>query len=239
MAKQDIFLGTAPGDSTGDTLRTAGQRINSNFSELYTQVVSDKAANTFLAGPATGVASPSFRAIASADIPTSSISLAKLATEVMNLLVPIGSIFAFSSLTPPANYLLCGGQAISRTTYADLFTLIGTTYGSGDGSTTFNLPNLTGRVIAGVDTLGSVLGLTGNLGTTFGAPTHTLSGVEMPPHVHGFSAPILTTTGSGQLFFASGAFSTGFTSQTASAGSGAAHNNLQPSMTLPYIIRVI
>ena len=69
---------------------------------------------------------------------------------------PIGTIFAFAGNNIPKGYLPCNGSAISRTTYADLFTVIGTTYGAGDGSTTFNLPNLTDKFIQGSDTAGTV-----------------------------------------------------------------------------------
>lgn len=57
--------------------------------------------------------------------------------------VPIGGVILFSTATAPDGYLKCDGTAVSRTTYSSLFALIGTTYGSGDGSTTFNLPNWT------------------------------------------------------------------------------------------------
>lgn len=69
---------------------------------------------------------------------------------------PIGTIYAFAGNNIPSGYLPCNGSAISRTTYADLFAVIGTTYGSGDGSTTFNLPNLTDKFIQGSDTVGTV-----------------------------------------------------------------------------------
>lgn len=63
----------------------------------------------------------------------------------------VGTILEFAGDTPPTGYLLCDGSAVSRTTYSDLFNVIGTTYGTGDGSTTFNLPNLKGRVPVGLD----------------------------------------------------------------------------------------
>lgn len=69
---------------------------------------------------------------------------------------PIGTIFAFAGNNIPSGYLPCNGGAISRETYADLFVVIGTTYGAGDGSTTFNLPNLTDKFIQGSDTAGTV-----------------------------------------------------------------------------------
>lgn len=65
--------------------------------------------------------------------------------------LPIGSITAYGNETAPANWLICDGSAVSRTAYADLFAVIGTKYGEGDGSTTFNLPNLKGRVPVGLD----------------------------------------------------------------------------------------
>lgn len=62
---------------------------------------------------------------------------------------PIGSIIMYAGTSVPANYLVCDGSAVSRTTYKNLFTVLGTVYGAGDGSTTFNLPNLTNRVPRG------------------------------------------------------------------------------------------
>ena len=71
--------------------------------------------------------------------------------------IQTGMVVAFSaSTTPKSGYLLCNGAEISRSTYADLFAVIGTTYGSGNGSTTFNLPNLTDKFIQGSGTAGTV-----------------------------------------------------------------------------------
>ena len=79
---------------------------------------------------------------------------------------PAGIVMPFAGSTAPQGYLLCDGSAVSRTDYADLFTAIGTTYGAGDESTTFNLPNLSGRVVLGVSQSHA-------LGTTGGEATHT------------------------------------------------------------------
>lgn len=90
--------------------------------------------------------------------------------------LPIGSIVPYTSDTIPENWLLCNGQAVSRTTYSILFGIIGTTYGVGDGSTTFNLPNLKGKVAVGKDSTQTefdTLGETGGNKTV--SHTHELS----------------------------------------------------------------
>ena len=100
--------------------------------------------------------------------------------------VSSGFILPFGGGTAPSGWLECDGAAVSRSTYSDLFAIIGTIYGAGDGSTTFNLPDLQGRVIMGQG--GSTANRTPtdleNIGDTFGSQTHTLTVNEMPPHNH-------------------------------------------------------
>ena len=96
--------------------------------------------------------------------------------------VPTGVIQMYGGSSAPTGWLLCDGTAVSRTTYASLFTAIGTNFGVGNGTTTFNLPDLRGRSPIGAGT-GS--GLTARtLGTNYGAETHTLSTSELPSHTH-------------------------------------------------------
>ena len=83
----------------------------------------------------------------------------------------------FAGTVAPENYLFCDGSAVSRTTFATLFGVIGTTFGAGDGSSTFNLPDLSGRVPLGVSQSHA-------LGTTGGSETVTLTESELPAHVH-------------------------------------------------------
>lgn len=86
-----------------------------------------------------------------------------------------GIVQLYAGSTAPNGWLICNGQAVSRTTYAALFAVIGTTYGAGNGSTTFNVPNLVNKTVRGSNSLGK----------TGGADTVTLSTTNMPAHTHG------------------------------------------------------
>ena len=90
---------------------------------------------------------------------------------------PVGAVAGWLTAAPPTGWLLCDGQAVSRTTYAALFALLGTTYGVGDGSTTFNLPDFRGRTMLGVSASHA-------LGSTGGAETATLAAANLPAHAH-------------------------------------------------------
>lgn len=98
---------------------------------------------------------------------------------------PIGTILAYAGASAPTGYLLANGAAVTRTgVTADLFALIGTTYGSGDGSTTYNLPSLLGRIPVGRDAAQSEFDV---LGETGGLKTVQLTAATMPSHVHGIT----------------------------------------------------
>ena len=138
-------------------------------------------------------------------------------------LAPVGSILAYAGSSAPTGWLLCQGQAVSRSTYAALYAAIGTVYGTGDGSTTFNLPDLQGRTVIGS---GSGSGLTARtLAAKIGEETHTLTIAEIPAH-GGHTTDSYAASGGG-----------GYTG-SANKGGGGAHNNMQPSLVLSYIIRV-
>jgi microcystin-dependent protein len=96
--------------------------------------------------------------------------------------VPTGSVLPFAGSNPPPGFFVCDGSAISRLTYAYLFEIIGTTYGVGDGSTTFNIPNLKGRVVVCIDSSQSEFD---TLGETGGTKVETLTIDQMPSHNHG------------------------------------------------------
>lgn len=117
---------------------------------------------------------------AGTNLDTGAVTSSKLATATIQLLAPTGSINAYAGSAAPTGWLMCDGAAVSRATYADLFALIGTTYGAGDGTTTFNVPDMKGRVIVGKAAAGTFAALN-NKG---GAETHTLTSAEMPSHFH-------------------------------------------------------
>ena len=131
-----------------------------------------------------GLSYPSADGSADQFLKTDGSGTLSFATPTGTFAMPAGMMFPYAGSSVPTGYLFCHGQAISRTTYADLFTAIGTTYGTGDGSSTFNLPDLRGRVIAGQDDMGGSSanrltnqsgGLNGDtLGATGGAETRDL-----------------------------------------------------------------
>jgi hypothetical protein len=125
--------------------------------------------------------------------------------------IPSGAIFPYGGTTEPSNYLFCYGQDVNRTTYSDLFTAIGTTYGVGDGATTFALPDLRGRVVAGKDDMGGTSanrltdqsgGVNGDtLGDSGGLETHTLTTAQLAAHTHGVTGPIAGGSAGGPGYF--------------------------------------
>lgn len=95
-------------------------------------------------------------------------------------IAPVGAIVMWGTPSAPSNWLICNGANVSRTTYSSLFSVIGTQFGAGDGSTTFGLPNISQRIPVGA-------GGTYNLGNTGGSETVTLTAPQIPTHTHPFS----------------------------------------------------
>lgn len=158
--------------------------------------------------------------------------------------VPAGAMMSFAGGTAPEGWLLCHGQAVDRTTYAGLFASLGTTYGAGDGSTTFNLPDLRGRTPIGLDNMGGTsanritasqadslggvggaqnqtpsgsVSISGSVGST------TLSTSQMPSHTHTIVAN--NYSGSSQEIATAYDRATFGTKTTSSEGSSGSHNH--------------
>jgi len=143
---------------------------------------------------------------------------------------PIGMVahFANNNNAVPDKWLFCDGSAISRDTYALLFAAIGEQYGAGDGSTTFNLPDIRQRF--------NYSGFTHNnseLGFKAGEVEHVLNINELPAHRH--SLPFATATGTATNI-SRGGTTLGTSGLTGSIGSGASHNNMPPFIVLAAFI---
>lgn len=182
--------------------------------------------------------------------------------------IPVGSTIEYwGAAAPNSAFAFPYGQAISRTVYSGLFALLGTNYGSGDGTTTFNLPDLRGRVVAGVDNMGGVganrltsANFGGNpqvLGASGGVETVTLTTAQIPAHshpntlsdpghTHGTNAYTGASTTPGGGFQAGSnsaatvySSTTGITINNASVGGGGSHTNVQPTIVANKLIRII
>jgi len=179
------------------------------------------------------------------------LGTATLSTDGQNLflnsltaLLPPGIVLPYAGATAPTGWLLSYGQTVSRVTYSSLFGIIGTTFGAGDGVSTFVLPDLRGNIPAGKDNMGGVaagrLTTTYIGGTTLGASngeeSHVFDISELPIHHHSVS-PIdggtasVASGGDAVVATASSSVATGDT------GSNNPVSKLQPTIILNYIIK--
>lgn len=159
--------------------------------------------------------------------------------------LPTGSVSAFAGDINdlPKGWLLCDGLEVSRTKWRKLFDVIGTTYGSGDGSTTFNIPDVRARVIVGrndsqfANTAGEGNISARPLNQDAGEEEHILTIAEMASHSHSYS------TQNSQLLFDNNTLGPVWdetspgTGTTGSTGNDDPHNNMQPFVTMYYIIK--
>jgi microcystin-dependent protein len=180
-----------------------------------------------------------------------------------NLVTPIGSVSMWAASGDPSGgyWLVCDGRAISRTTYATLFAAVASTYGNGDGSTTFNIPDFRERAAVGKSSAQTLIPQYNCtvLGTQIGEGKHTQTTAEMPVHnhgttesahshnIHGDANPSASGSGATAIvpFAANKAQNYGVTDTATTgltinnAGSGTAFNVVQPGLVVNFIIRVL
>lgn len=165
-------------------------------------------------------------------------------------LPPVGSVTAFAGATTPTGWLLCDGSAVSRTDYADLYAVIGDTYGAGDGTTTFNLPDLADKFIEGSATSGTVktAGLPNITGTTTNWSGSSSGGVSYRGWVRSNGTGAFQTNSiKGEKFIISGQEAIGtdyyflqndsFDASRSSSVYGNSTTVQPPAVTMRYIIK--
>jgi microcystin-dependent protein len=188
-----ISNSAAIADSKLATINTAGKVTNTAVQAVATntanRIVTRDGSGNFEAGIIT--ATLAGNATTASSVADGSVTLAKLVAAVQQALVPAGAVQPFAMNSAPSGWLAADGAAVSRTDYAALFSAISTTYGAGDGSTTFNLPDLRGYFVRGSGTNSD-----GSASGTFGAKqggsiiNHTHSGTtstESADHTHTFN----------------------------------------------------
>jgi microcystin-dependent protein len=196
-----------------------------------------------------------------AEVVARSSAVKVLTPSNITSVVPLGIVLDYTGLTAPTGWVFPYGQAISRTTYADYFALVGTTFGVGNGSTTFNVPDLRGRVVAGQDDMGgtSANRLTGQSGgvdgDTFGAAggaeTHTLTIAQLAKHGHpwiysyvndfdggNYGGWVMEQTGLEIWPAWNGVPNPNAGRQIGGSGEDSPHNNVQPTIILNKILFV-
>ncbi|MCK1393638.1 tail fiber protein [Bradyrhizobium sp. 1] len=280
------YLGTG-GTSTALTLAT--NQVFDSLANLHAKVVAFTMNVTNGAGPVTlnvdGLGAKPIQASPGVDLPAGVLIQGTPYVAIYNNVaaafylqsfygnpysIPVGSSVDFwGSTAPNSSFVLAYGQAISRTTYSILFSLLSTTYGTGDGSATFNIPDLRGRVVAGKDDMGGSAssrltpsyfgGNATSLGATGGAESHVLTIAQLashahlntlndPGHVHSYQRAEpgeQKPASGGNTPFATyssqntGSATTGITINNVAAGSGNAHNNTQPTIIANKLLRII
>ena len=201
------------------------------IAETITPICGTPTGNKVLASPNGSSGAPAFRSLAVNDVPAV-------------IRPPVGTIQMYAGASAPSGWLLCNGQAVSRSTYSALFSVLGTAYGVGDGSTTFNLPDFRDRVAVGGGlnyTRASAGGSATRSYTPAGVNTgggvhgHVLTVAQMPTHAHGFEsryngdyALARTSDGDfldGTLPVSGGTMNFHYLPTTSNTGGGSAHSH--------------
>jgi|688.fasta_scaffold38653_2 microcystin-dependent protein len=212
--------------------------VYANVVSSYNIVGDNVQATTFVAESGT------FTSTVTAPTAPNGTSTEQIATTefVINNAQPSGSLIMWPTATPPAGWLLCNGQAVSRSTYATLFGIISTTFGAGNGSTTFNLPDYRDRMPVGAGTLYGVGATGGSKDAIVVAHSHTLSGGSVSgTFVTGVSTSSSSFNTIGSSAITSVSTTTGSPTYTnpsvQSTGSSGTNANMPPYIGIQFIIK--
>lgn len=224
--------------STGNALKIVkGTELDAEFNNLVTAVATkaNSLSPTFTGTPAAPTASAG----------TNTTQIATTAFVTTSFSYFTGAMMMWPTATAPTGFLLCDGTAVSRSTYAALFAVIGTAYGTGNGSTTFNLPDFKNRSPIGAGDLYAANAQVGSKDAVVVSHTHTAT-VTDPGHAHSlspYSAYSLQYGGGTTLAQVGGtpentqSATTGITVANASTGVSGTNANLQPSLGVFFIIK--
>jgi microcystin-dependent protein len=190
------------------------------------------------------IASPTLTGTPLAPTAAAGTNTTQIATTafVLSNGAPTGGLIMWSTATAPAGWLLCNGAAVSRTTYAALFAVVGTTFGAGDTTTTFNLPNYVNRMPIGVGSTAALAATGGSNDAVVVSHTHTATSTDSG-HAHNFTSTFdFRGAGVGSLGTRGGAESTGtsyanITTTVATAGVSGTNANLPPYLGINFIIK--
>lgn len=225
---------------TGNPLKIVkGTEIDTEFNNIQTASVTKA-----------DLLSPTFTGVPVAPTAVLGTSTTQLATTAFATAIsPAGLLHMWPTATPPSGFLLCSGTAVSRTTYAALFAIVGVVFGSGDGSTTFNLPDYRNRMPIGAGASYAAAGVGGSADAIVVSHTHTAT-VTDPTHTHSmpsqYSPASSTTTGGVGGTLASqnlaglpntNSAATGITVANTTAGVSGTNANLPPYIGIFFIIK--
>jgi len=236
-----VYCDGSTGFYSAQTGSAGNFTINGNLTVTGNQadVGSFSAASISVAGAATFATSPTAPTPSNGDNTTKVATTAFVQNSIAN--VPSGSLLMWPTTSAPSGYLLCNGSAVSRTTYSALFSVIGTTFGVGDTTTTFNLPNYVDRMPLGSGTIATAIGITGGSKDAV-VVSHTHS-ITDPGHAHSYNSVAVFgldqtlqggSVGIGDVQTTSTA-STGISVNT--AGVSGTNANLPPYLGINFIIK--
>lgn len=224
--------------SPGNTNKIVkGTEIDDEFTAIATAIgtKADISSPTFTGTPAAPTASTGTN--------TTQVATTAFANSAAAAVMPTGSLIQWSTTSAPSGFLLCNGAAVSRTIYSALFAVIGTTFGAGDGSTTFTLPDLRNRFAVGAGDLYALAATGGSKDAIVVAHTHTTT-VTDPGHTHNYTNAVVgggflggtssySITGTGTT----GSKTTGISVSNGTTGTSGTNANLPPYLALYFIIK--
>ena len=239
-----VYCDGSTGFYSAQTGSAGNFTINGNLTVTGNQadVGSFSAASIGVSGPATFATIPTAPTATTGDNSTNLATTAFVQNSIITL--PSGSLLMWPTSTAPSGYLLCNGSAVSRAIYSSLFSVIGTTFGIGNGSTTFNIPNYADNMPIGVGTIATAVGITGgSKDAIVVSHTHTAT-VTDPGHFHTLNVTDQLGGGggggdsnSGPVHPQTNSAVTGITVTNSTTGSSGTNANLPPYLGINFIIK--